>query len=205
VADSSQNREICAGSGSATSICCNGTCWDGCCDADGEPASCLAFFTGNPQLTGNLGGLDGADAICQARANANARPGTYAAWLSIGSGVDESPATGRFRHAGQPYMRVDGVTIAEDWADLISGTLDAPLNVTETGTTLSGNTLILTNTLPEGMVGGSIPGADCQDWTTSMLGDANVGNSAHSDSNWSVNGSGLCNVPIGRLYCFQQT
>src|SRR5262245_58989933 len=35
VPDISQNRETCAGNGTATSVCCNGECCHGCCDRDG--------------------------------------------------------------------------------------------------------------------------------------------------------------------------
>jgi hypothetical protein len=38
VADPNQNRTGCAGSGTATSVCCNGTCCPGCCDGSGRVA-----------------------------------------------------------------------------------------------------------------------------------------------------------------------
>ena len=48
----------------------------------GGAKSCAVFVTSTTH-TGNLGGLDGADAICQARAESGpAAPGTYKAWLS---------------------------------------------------------------------------------------------------------------------------
>lgn len=205
-ADASQNREVCDGSGATTSICCNGSCWDGCCDADGEPGACLAFLTGPPTLSGDLDGLAGADATCQARADANDLPGDYTAWLSTGSGANESPATGRFRQSGQPYQRVDDVTIAADWDGLISGSLQHPLNVTETGAVISGNTFVWTNTLTDGTVGGSIPGSDCSDWTdgSSAIMQGNIGNSGQADSLWSEGGSSACELGFSYLYCFQQ-
>ena len=61
------NRTVCGGSGATTSICCNGTCWDGCCGSDGSPSSCRVFVT-STIYDGNLGGLDGAAAKCQERA-----------------------------------------------------------------------------------------------------------------------------------------
>ena len=59
------NRTVCAGSGATRSICCNGVCCDGCCGAMGSCGACLVFVTAAPLLTGDLDGLNGADAICQ--------------------------------------------------------------------------------------------------------------------------------------------
>ena len=71
---------------------------------------------------GNLGGLAGADAICQARAEADgslAAPGTYKAWLSAG-GAGNSAAD-RLTHATVPYKLVNGTQIAADWDRLVDG------------------------------------------------------------------------------------
>ncbi|MFN8663138.1 MAG: hypothetical protein U0075_14720 [Thermomicrobiales bacterium] len=203
-ADPSLQRQVCAGSGATTSICCNGVCCDGCCDGEGTCGACLAFVTGDPRFTAILGGLDGADAICQTRADANTLPGTYAAWLSIGDGPNESPASGRFRHSGQPYTRLDGVTIADDWADLISGSLDAPLNVSETGTAAGPGTTVWTNTRADGTTGGDDPGADCLDWSTMSGIPGNVGDIGYSSAQWTERSSNVLCWVLSRLYCFQQ-
>jgi len=60
-----------------------------------------------------LGGVTGADAICQARAAAAGLPGTYMAWLADANG---SPATRMTHHLGV-YQLVTGAAIAQGWSD----------------------------------------------------------------------------------------
>jgi hypothetical protein len=71
-------------------------------------------FVSSETYTGDLGGLDGADAKCQALADAAHLGGTFKAWLST-STVD---AADRLTHSTRPYTLVDGTLIANDWTDL---------------------------------------------------------------------------------------
>ena len=69
VADPGQNRTTCAGSGTATSVCCNDECCSGCCGGDGTCGACRVFVT-SAKYDGNLkgssaSGLAGADVKCQ--------------------------------------------------------------------------------------------------------------------------------------------
>ena len=98
----------------------------------GETSRCM--FVTSSRHRGNLGGLAGADAICNVRATEAGLPGagSYMAWLSAG-GV--SPSS-RFTRAAVPYKEVDGTTIADDWNDLTNGDpscLDATITLTEGG------------------------------------------------------------------------
>ena len=204
--DPGQNRAVCAGSGSTTSICCNGVCCDGCCGADGSCGACLVFVSSS-QHTGNLGGLAGADAICQTRATNRMAPlpplpGTYKAWLSTGTGADESPATGRIRQSGQPYLRVDGALIAANWADLLTPPLANPIQVTENLDTVIPSS-VWTNTEPNGTEL-QFP-ADCGDWLNGSSGTAGAGVTFQTDANWTNGAAAQCNLAASRLYCFQQT
>jgi hypothetical protein len=70
----------------------------------------------------NLGGLGGADALCQARAAAAALGGSFKAFM-----VDDNTKLERLEHPNAPFMRLDGVKVADDWADLADESLDAPL------------------------------------------------------------------------------
>jgi len=81
--------------------------------------------------TGNFGGVTGADQFCMDRAAAGGLAGTFKAWIS-GSAFSSSPAS-RFARSSIPYVRVDGVQVAADWADLTDGTIDAPITVNEFG------------------------------------------------------------------------
>src|SRR5262249_27131858 len=84
-------------------------------------------FVTSLTYTGNLGGLAGADALCQARADAAALGGTYKAWLADDSG---SPAT-RFTHSTGEYVLVDGTVVAGNWADLTDGSTGHAIDKTE--------------------------------------------------------------------------
>jgi hypothetical protein len=200
------NRTVCGGSGTTSSICCNGTCWDGCCGSDGAATSCQVFITSSVH-TGALGGLGGADAICQTRANAAGRPGTYKAWLSTGS---ESPST-RFRQSGQPYIRVDNTQVAANWAALISppGDIDATLNVTETGSTFGTIQFAWTNTSFDGSPVTADQTFNCGNWTNDTVNAGVIGGADVTTSSWTTFGTSFCpvdeNSGVGRrLYCFQQ-
>ena len=102
-----------------------------------EASQSKTVFASSERYDGNLGGLAGADAKCQALADAaevyNPRLiGTFKAWLSDSTA---GPAT-RFTHSPFPYVLVNGTQVADNWADLTDGSLDSPINVTEQGDTV---------------------------------------------------------------------
>ena len=156
-----------------------------------------------------LGGLTGADAICQARAQAANLPGTYKAWLSTGQ-MNGTPLA-RFTHAMVPYVKVDGVQVADNWMDLTDGTIDSPINTTETGgpapvgdMTCQLNS-VWSNTLPSGAVFNA--NNSCNNWTSINVGGAHWGYSTSTSGTWtsacSVGQNGFCFVSAP-IYCFQQ-
>jgi hypothetical protein len=158
--------------------------------------------------------VEAADAKCQrlatTRPDLPPLPGTYLAWLSTEGAGGVSPAT-RFRHSAQPYILVNGTPIASNWATLTDGSIDAPLNVTETGNVLGDTQNAWTNTQPNGTPGGLFPGGHCQNWT-SASGKLITGNLGVSDTTtvaWTAGSSSACSTDqFGttglRLYCFQQ-
>ena len=98
--------------------------------ACGGADSCTVFVTSTTHA-GNLGALDGADAICQARADSlvsMAPPGAYEAWLS-----SAASSAARLTHATVPDRLVDGTIVANNWTDLTDGDLQAPINRSENG------------------------------------------------------------------------
>jgi hypothetical protein len=203
------DKRQCAKSGQATKKgkpCCKNLIENalGLCAAEltcGTGGPCLVFLTSTVQQ-GNLGGLAGADAICQQRAQAASLPGTYKAWLSDST---QSPAT-RFVQSPGPYRRVDGVTVANNWADLTDGTLAAPIAVAENGTVFADALLrSWTHTLANGTAGGVVPNDHCENWTSPSDTDfGNEGRVVDINSTWTVFGSGSCNNNF-HLYCFQQS
>ncbi len=165
-----------------------------------EPSEQTVFVT-STTYSGDLGGLGGGDAICQAHAVDAGLRGTYRAWLS--SGVD-SPST-RFNQATVPYKRVDGVTIADNWADLTDGNMDAPLNIDEFGNLQMDpmdKDFAWTNTDAFGTR--ATIGAHCSSWT-STAGVGQIGNLSHSAGGWTFFGlmQPSCSQ-MHHLYCFEQ-
>ena len=205
------------------------SCAAGFVDCDGLPAngcecpsdSCLTgklcakrVFTTSLKYDGNLGGLAGADAKCQARAVAAALPGTYKAWLSDSAA---SPST-RFAKATIPYRLVDGTLVANNFTDLTDGSIAAGLDKTESGgapprTTFCGaqtapvaapdRIMVWASTAANGTLSASQ--GTCTNWT-----DAAVGGSQWAD------GVKLALTPtcfggscggatfMAPLFCFQQ-
>jgi hypothetical protein len=166
-------------------------------------------FVTSVLYTGDLGGLAGADAKCQQRAQAAGLGGTYLAWLADNS---QNPNT-RFTKSAAAYTRVDGVKIANNFVDLTDGTLLAPINVTELGgpapignTTCAGggHPTVWTDVLATGNLW--FLNGNCAEWTSQAAtstswGEANMTNT--SWSSWCSGGGAVC-VWTSALYCFQQ-
>jgi cysteine-rich repeat protein len=198
--------------------CLAATCGDGFqqagveeCDDGGMNGGCteqctwltrFAFVTSS-LYTGNMGGIAGADAECNMRAQAAGLPGTYMAWLSDNQ---VTPAS-RFVQSSVPYLKTNGAKIADNWADLIDSTLDSPLDTTEQGTPSpdGGNSCnasvrqVFTGTFSNGLVATNT----CSNWT-SEAGQANIGQTTSATFRWSNCGStGSC-AAASAIYCFQQ-
>jgi hypothetical protein len=171
-----------------------------CCDGDGVCGACLVFMT-SATRTGNLGGLDGADSLCQSLAEAANLPGAYLAWLSDSTG---SPAT-RFTRATVPYIRVDGEVIAQDWDDLTDGSnLNRAINLTEEGMggAISPNQ-VWTSTGDDGQQ--QVNPDNCNGWTNDTTAfDGDFGLKSSISPSWTGSGTQACDQE-SRLYCFQQT
>jgi len=177
--------------------------------AGDPPSPALACGAGGPCRVflsstlhgGNLGGLRGADAICQGLAEDAHLPGTYKAWLSDSTSSPDS----RFVPSTGPYQLVTGTTIAGNFTDLTDGTLTAPINVTETGGGIGASTGTWTHTLIDGTPGG-FGNVNCGNWTIGVAtgGAGNVGVATSNDPDWTGAGLNFCNVP-NHLYCFEQS
>ncbi len=164
-------------------------------------------FVTSTESKGNLGGLAGADAECNARADAAGLSGHYKAWLSDSSA---SPSS-RFVPSNCPYYRVDGVMVATDWDDLTDGTLAASIDLDENGVSHArsgwgSSELVWTNTATDGTAIGTGTGATCDDWTLSNNTSGSKGGILdQSNSDWSYSPifTAYCSDKK-RLYCIQQ-
>ncbi len=192
----------------------HGTCVDGTCECtDGytgnlcdNPPQKIVFVTESLH-TGNLGGIAGADAICQTEAIGAGLTGSYKAWLS---GTDGSQPAMSFTQSIGPYVLPDGTLVAFDWSSLTSGSLISPINKTASG---CGTECVVspakawTNTITSGWSWATWPGDNCMEWTVddSGFGSATYGDIDARGPEWTegANGFQLCDRPL-HLYCFQQ-
>jgi hypothetical protein len=116
----------------------------------------MAFVT-STKHAGDLGGLEGANAICQARAEAAGLPkNTYIAWLST-STIDMADRLGDARG----WIRVDEKPFVDTAEELVALRMVRPLIVNELGEV---------STFPFAWTGtttGSLfEGGSCDDWTS---------------------------------------
>ena len=154
-------------------------------------------FVSSLTYNGNLGGLSGADATCQSLANGAGLKGTYKAWMSDSTA---SPST-RFTQLPVPYVLVNGTVIANNWADLIDGTLAAPINISQTGTNMG-----VPSTWTHTKINGTAYGAanNCNNLTDSTgTYNGSVGVIGQTGATWTNNGPMICSN-LRPIMCFQQ-
>lgn len=171
---------------------------------DAVPPLTKTVFVTSQLYTGDLGGLVGADDVCQTLANGAMLPGTYRAWLSDSTG---SP-TARMTHHDGPYILTDGTVIAANWLDLVDGELLHPINLDESGVVpvsqyvcIDGE--IWSNTLTTGDIETD---AHCDNWSSSQVGtSSSAGNMYAADASWtdSTCQPVTCAAMLG-FYCFEQ-
>src|ERR1043165_2711354 len=150
-------------------------------------ANNIVFVTSTLQ-NGNLGGLAGADAVCQARAVAGGLLGKYTAWLSDST---RSVST-RMIHSSAPYQLPvlgagGGEIVANNWADLTDGTIAFAITRTESGAAVAANFAWTGSN-----ANGSGTGFNCNNWTSivdPLVGT--VGQTNLTNSSWTNNGNSL--------------
>lgn len=156
-------------------------------DADAGPVfvGCLGdagcervMFVTKQAFQGNLGGIAGADAKCQAEADQSTRPRikgrAFRAWLSTAA----QAARDRHVRGTQKYLRANGTTVlADDFADLVQNGPSGPIHDAEdalsdkgawTGTKNDGDKALAT----------------CADWTATVGSTGLTGN-PDQPSTWS--------------------
>jgi hypothetical protein len=172
----------------------------------------------------NLGGLSGADAICQKLATAVGAGGrTWRAYLSTTASANQAAVNARDRIGKGPWQNAKGVVIAQSVDDLHSdkNRLGKENSLTEKGGMVNGrgdspNTHdILTGSGPDGR---ALPGdLTCNNWTSAAAGSAQLGhhdkqgggqnptswNSAHASSGCSQ-ANLVSTGGAGLFYCFAQ-
>jgi hypothetical protein len=166
-------------------------------EVDAAPAETRVFVT-SAKYDGNLGGLIGADAECQTLAGAESLGGVWLAWL--GDGTD-GPVT-RFVQADTPYRLVGGDVVADDWTDLVDGTIAVPIDHDETGTELpAADDMIVWTAVFH--TGGDPTPVNCTGWTVADASLVPTGLADKTDTGWTVFAPHDCDE-MHRLYCFEQ-
>ncbi len=167
------------------------------------------MFTTSTTYSGNLGGLMGADQLCQARAAAGNLSGTFKAWLSDST----TSAASRLTHGALPYELVDGTVVAADWTALTSGMLQTMIELDENGNllpqadTCSGfnGHYVWTDSADDGTIYDAAQ--SCQNWT-SALGTDNGSTGSSSTLQATSYWSSWCHLEscssMASLYCIQQ-
>jgi hypothetical protein len=152
------------------------------------------IFITNTVQNADLGGLDGADQLCASQAADAGLEGDFQAWLSTRS----LSVSDRLMHADGPYVLVDGTLVANDWDDLLDGSIQAPINLDANGDLRGGDTW--TGTLA---TGASYSSDDCAAFTSGSGGIALCGSSESTSSTWTENITPACSTGL-RLYCIEQ-
>lgn len=163
------------------------------------PESKIVFVTDGTH-NGNLGGLAGADAICQAEASGAGITGTYKAWLSDSNA---SPATRFTINPVASYVLVDGTPVAGSWEDLTDGLIMNPIHLTADGTLITVGWFVWTGTGTDGTADPSL--LYCSDWTDGLSSDNGIaGSLVEEDFQWTRRHAQTCDSVGLHLYCFQQ-
>jgi hypothetical protein len=153
-------------------------------------------FRSSSLFSGDLGGLEGADRICQEHAAAGGLEGRFVALIS----TSEVDARSRVPYAPGGLARPDGVLVATNADDLFDGAILASINVTEDGTAIAGNTETWTGSNASGSASSS-----CNDWTSSSGASLGInGHSGDTDSSWIRAYLQFCNRTNVALYCVEQ-
>ena len=196
---------LCAGEPLSGTSCLEGggACEQGiCCPASTvlTPRGCelpgknMVFVTG-ASWTGDLGGLTGADDLCNGAAAAANLAGTWRAWLSTDT-VDA-----RDRVGDAPYYLVTDEQICASRADLIDGTLGTHLDRTELGADVAVN--VWTNTKFNGV--NNTAWGNCNNWENTGGGKSGYGASKGlNGGQWTWNDGMYCGAGQNHLYCFEE-
>jgi hypothetical protein len=173
-------------------------------------------FVSRGLYTGNMGGLAGADRICNndvltGLAGAEPNP-NFKAWLSdtVQSVAD------RFTHNDGPYIRMDKAIVANNWTELTTKGLQnsisrdvagEPVEDLSTGGCYNVTSLVWSSTGDDGSL--HDPDVTCGNWTDSSGFSALWGNYKSVGDEWTTACAGSISTEEGcgsrnRLYCFEQ-
>lgn len=189
-----------------------------------QPPAPMTFFVTSSDQSGNLGGLAGADAICQKlAADAGAGNKTWRAYLST---QGEGAVNARDRIGKGPWHNAKGVQVAANVADLHGdverdrNNLHAETSIDEKGNPIPGRGSkpqnkhdIMTGSTSTGMAYPAGEDMTCKNWTSDGEGKVRLGHHDRvggGNTSWnSTHNSRSCSLAdlnvtggAGKFYCF---
>ncbi len=158
----------------------------------------LVFVT-SKRYDGNLGGIEGANKICQHHAESAGLPGEYKAWIS--SSTEQSPVNS-FNKRDQSYILENDTLIAKSWDEFVSGLHLAAIDCDESGKNVGYTTKVWTGTSTQGKYLGK---ENCKGWSSNSVEDSGWVGTVYKF--WTLEWTAEMTTPCdeGRnLYCVQQ-
>jgi len=156
-------------------------------------------FVSSALYDGNLGGLVGADAKCNALASAAGLTGNFQAWMSD---TALSPSSRFSSPEYYTYKLTDGTVIAYSCADLTDGVIMGVINKDEKKLSHLATDYVWTNTRDDGLAYGS--SFSCYNWNSNASnltgGRGRVGDVNYA---WTLSPPANCST-FARIYCFEQ-
>lgn len=155
----------------------------------------ILYNAGGSGFDGNMGGRAGADALCQVSGNRPAGYANFRAFLSVNAGDEIRDMPGNYGvPTNRPIAGPNGTVIANDWADLLDGTIDVSLGAAglpTAGPFWSG-----------GNADGSLSANNCNGWTdNSGINFGEFGNPTRTNSTWLDDAYTSCSDMTYSLFC----
>lgn len=162
-------------------------------DDPAAPSGPKRVFVTSSNFQGDLGGLAGADAKCNAAASAAQLGGTFVAWLSTATVNAKDRVT-----SNGPWHRVDKTTVVFTNKANLTTTPVVAISTNENGVAVTSG--VWTGTVTGGT---KANGDNCNNWSAGGIG-AFIGN-AGSIAAWTDGGqaNNCAQSTTNRLYCFE--
>lgn len=153
-------------------------------------------FISTTTTNGNIGGLAGADQLCEdAAAAGSVTQSLLGTWRAIMSDETTSAAS-RLNFGTGAIKTTQGNTVVASAANLWDGSIAHAIDADENGASLTG--AVYTGTLE---TGASSTGNTCDSWTTFMIGNTGkTGSAIFTDYKWVAQVNNFCSTSA-RLYC----
>lgn len=167
--------------------------------APAVPATDIIIYAAGAGYNGNLGGRAGANAKCSASGNKPAGYTNFAAFISVNA---SDTIAGREAFSGistsTPIRSKNGPLLANNWADLLDGTIQNGLTAANTGLTSPGAGYWSSGSLANGTLG-----ATCNGWTDATgTYTEDWGSGAATGATWIYNTPGYyCTDATSDILC----